>query len=113
MTPAKYRPLTFGVTRAVLRDGETGVHYLRADNALPPYPERLTDRLVHWAQVRPDQTLFARRVKNADGSTGDWRHISFAQALDAARRIGQGLLNRGLSTERPVLILSENDLEHA
>ncbi|MDP1895596.1 MAG: feruloyl-CoA synthase [Hydrogenophaga sp.] len=113
MTPSKYRPLTFGVTRAVLRDGETGVHYLRADNALPPYPERLTDRLVHWAQVRPDQTLFARRVKNADGSTGDWRHISFAQALDAARRIGQGLLNRGLSTERPVLILSENDLEHA
>ncbi|MDO9479223.1 MAG: feruloyl-CoA synthase [Hydrogenophaga sp.] len=113
MTPAKYRPLTFGVTRAVLRDGETGVHYLRADNALPPYPERLTDRLVHWAQVRPDQTLFARRVKNANGSTGDWRHISFAQALDAARRIGQGLLNRGLSTERPVLILSENDLEHA
>lgn len=113
MTTAKYRPLTFGVTRAVLRDGETGVHYLRADNALPPYPERLTDRLVHWAQVRPDQTLFARRVKNADGSSGDWRHITYAQALDAARRIGQGLLNRGLSAERPVLILSENDLEHA
>lgn len=113
MTAAQYRPLTFGVTRAVLRDGETGVHYLRADNALPPYPERLTDRLVHWAKERPDQTLFARRVKNADGSTGDWRHISFAQALDAARRIGQGLLDRGLSAERPVLILSENDLEHA
>jgi feruloyl-CoA synthase len=113
MTVAKYRPLTFGVTRAVLRDGETGVHYLRADNTLPPYPERLTDRLVHWAKERPDQTLFARRVKNADGSTGDWRHISFAQALDAARRIGQGLLDRGLSAERPVLILSENDLEHA
>jgi len=113
MTAAQYRPLTFGVTRAVLRDGETGVHYLRADNALPPYPERLTDRLVHWAKERPDQTLFARRVKNADGSTGDWRHISFAQALNAARRIGQGLLDRGLSAERPVLILSENDLEHA
>ena len=46
-------------------------------------------------------------------ASGDWRHISFAQALDAARRIGQGLLDRGLSAERPVLILSENDLEHA
>jgi len=113
MTVAKYRPLTFGVTRAVLRDGETGVHYLRADNSLPPYPERLTDRLLHWAKERPDQTLFARRVKNADGSNGDWRHITFAQALDTARRIGQGLLDRGLSAERPVLILSENDLEHA
>lgn len=113
MTAAKYRPLKFGVTRATLRDGETGVHYLRADQDLGPYPGRLTDRLVHWAQERPDQTLFARRVKNADGSSGDWKHITFAQALDAARRIGQGLLNRGLSAERPVLILSENDLEHA
>lgn len=113
MSTAKYRPLKFGVTRATLRDGETGVHYLRADQDLGPYPARLTDRLVHWAQVRPDQTLFARRVKNANGSSGDWKHISFAQALDAARRIGQGLLNRGLSAERPVLILSENDLEHA
>ena len=113
MTAAKYRPLKFGVTRATLRDGDTGVHYLAADQALLPIPDRLTDRLVHWAKERPDQTLFARRVKNADGSTGDWQHITFAQALDAARRIGQGLLNRGLSAERPVLILSENDLEHA
>ena len=112
-TMAKYRPLTFGVTRATLRDGAQGTHYLSADQDLPPFPERITDRLVHWARTRPDQTVFARRTKNADGSTGDWRHITFAQALDAARRIGQGLLNRGLSTERPVLILSENDLEHA
>ena len=113
MTAAQYRPLTFGVTQATLRDGATGVHYLVADQALAPYPDRLTDRLVHWAQVRPQQTLFARRGRNADGSSGDWQHISFAQALDAARRIGQGLINRGLSAEKPVLILSENDLEHA
>jgi feruloyl-CoA synthase len=113
MTAAKYRPLTFGVTRATLRDGVTGTHYLRADQDLASFPARLTDRLVHWAQERPHQTLFARRAKNADGSSGDWKHITFAQALDAARRIGQGLLDRGLSAERPVLILSENDLEHA
>ena len=112
-TMARYRPLTFGVTRATLRDGAPGTHYLNADQDLPPFPERITDRLVHWAQTRPDQTVFARRTKNADGSTGDWRHITFAQALDAARRIGQALLNRGLSAEKPVLILSENDLEHA
>ncbi len=113
MTSARYRPMTFGVTRAILRDGAAGTHYLRAEQALPPYPERLTERLVHWARERPDQTLFARREKLADGSSGEWKRISFAQALDAARRIGQGLLNRNLSPDRPVLILSENDLEHA
>lgn len=112
-TTAKYRPLKFGVTRATLRDGNPGVHYLRADQALDAFPERITDRLVHWARTEPGRTLFARRVKQADGSSGDWKHISFAQALDAARRIGQGLIDRGLSVERPVLILSENDLEHA
>ncbi|QHE78348.1 feruloyl-CoA synthase [Hydrogenophaga sp. PBL-H3] len=110
---ARYRPLKFGVTRATLRDGAQGTHYLSADQDLPPFPERITDRLVHWAKTRPEQTVFARRTRNADGTTGDWRHITFAQALDAARRIGQGLINRGLSSERPVLILSENDLEHA
>jgi feruloyl-CoA synthase len=113
MTTAKYRPLTFGVTRATLRDGSGGVHYLKADQPLPPFPERLTDRLLHWARERPEQTLFARRARNADGSSGDWQHVTFSQALDAARRIGQALLDRGLSAERPVLILSENDLEHA
>jgi feruloyl-CoA synthase len=54
-----------------------------------------------------------RAASAADGSTGDWRHISYAQALDAARSIGQALLDRGLNAERPVVILSENDLEHA
>ncbi|MDO9438716.1 feruloyl-CoA synthase [Hydrogenophaga sp.] len=113
MSAPKYRPLKFGVTRASLRNGAPGVQYLRAEQDLAPFPDRMTDRLVHWAQTRPEQTLFARRTKNADGATGDWRHVSFAQALDAARRIGQALLDRGLSAEKPVLILSENDIEHA
>jgi feruloyl-CoA synthase len=113
MNTQKYRPLTYGVTRSVLRDGAPGTHYLRAEQDLLPYPERITDRLVHWTRERPEQTLFAQRVKSTDGSSGDWRHLSYAQALAGARRIAQALLNRSLSAERPVLILSENDLEHA
>ncbi|HSV46919.1 MAG TPA: AMP-binding protein, partial [Ramlibacter sp.] len=109
----KYRPLTFGVTRVAVREGKDGVRYLRADQELLPYAQRMTDRLVHWAQVAPQRTFMARRVRNADGSTGDWRHISFAQALESARRIGQALLDRKLGPERPVAILSDNDLEHA
>jgi feruloyl-CoA synthase len=38
--------------------------------------------------------------------------LSYAEVLDRARRIGQSLLDRGLSAERPLLILSGNDLEH-
>ena len=113
MSSPKFRPLRFGVTRVTLKDGVPGTHYLKADQDLTAYPDRLTDRLQHWAHKKPDQTLFARRVKLPDGSLGEWRHVTYAQAWNTARNIAQGLINRGLSAERPVVILSENSLEHA
>ena len=113
MTAVKFRDMKFGVTRVNMREGQNGIRYMMADQALAPYAERMTDRLVHWAKEKPEQTLFARRVKNADGTSGDWQHISFSQALDSARHIAQGLINRRLSADRPVVILSENDLEQA
>jgi len=113
MTSAKYRPLTFGVTRVVLRDGAPGVHYLRAEQPLQDYPARMTDRLKHWAQVAPDRTFLARRTRLADGKTGDWQHVTYAQAWAAARSIAQALINRLLSDKHPVVLLSGNDLEHA
>jgi feruloyl-CoA synthase len=107
--PPVYRDFPFGVTRAVLRHAG-GSHYLRCEQDLAPYATRMTDRLLHWAQRKPDATLLAQRDAALGG---DWRHLSFAQALDAARRIGQALLDRGLSAERPLVILSENSLDHA
>ncbi len=113
MSAPKFRPLRFGVTRVTLKDGVPGTHYLKADQELQAFPDRLTDRLQHWAHNKPTQTLFARRVKLADGSLGDWRHVTYAEAWATARNIAQGLINRGLNAERPVVILSENSLEHA
>ena len=113
MSTVKYRPLEFPVNRVAVREGPDGVRYLRADHELGDYAHRMTDRLVHWANVAPDRTFMARRVRQADGSTGEWRHISYREALASARSIGQALLDRGLSPERPVAILSDNDLEHA
>ena len=84
--------------------------HLRLRSTLPlgPFPARLTDRLIEYAAAVPERTLFARR-----GPDGAWRTLTYAQALERARRLGQALLDRGLSAEHPLLILSENDLEHA
>ena len=109
----KFRPFTFGVTRGRVHtlDGNT---YLNADQALQPYAHRMTDLLVHWANVAPDRVLFARR-QQIPGSIagGPWKTITFKQTLDAAKSIGQALLDRGLNADRPLVILSENGLEHA
>jgi feruloyl-CoA synthase len=113
MTVPKFRPLTFGVTSVTLRNGVLGAHYLSAEQPLLACPDRITDRLQHWAYVAPDRSFMARREKLADGTTGEWRHVTYAQAWSSARNIAQSLINRKLSAERPVVILSENDLEHA
>ena len=84
-----------------------GGFLIKPDEALRPYPKVLTDRVAHWAKVSPNQVCIARR-----GADDEWRRLTYAQVWDSVRSIGQALLDRGLSADRPVAILSENDLEH-
>jgi feruloyl-CoA synthase len=79
----------------------------RAD-PLGPYPDKITERLVHWGRHVPARTWIAQRT-----AQGDWRRVAYGQALPTVRRIAQALLDLGLSVERPLLILSDNDIEHA
>ena len=113
MSAPKYRAMRYGITSVQVQTRDNGVQYVLADVPLGDYPRRMTDKLLHWARVTPERTYVARRKRLSDGSTGDWEHLTYAQALTAARRIGQALLDRGLSVDKPVLILSENSLEHA
>lgn len=59
---SKYRPLTFGVTRVALRDGEGGTQYLQAEQKLEDFPERITDRVQHWAHNAPERTFMAKQA---------------------------------------------------
>ncbi|MBD8530524.1 MULTISPECIES: feruloyl-CoA synthase [unclassified Massilia] len=86
---------------------EDGVWHVDAITPLAPFPARFTDRLVSGAKEHPERTLVARR-----GPDGEWIRLSYADVLQSARRIGQALLDRGLSEEHPLVILSGNDLEH-
>lgn len=112
-TAPKYRAMHYGITRVRLDHADNGVQFVQAEQALHAYPTRMTDKLLHWARETPERTFLARRQKLPDGRTGDWEHLSYGRALAGARRIGQALLARDLSAERPVVILSENSLEHA
>jgi feruloyl-CoA synthase len=75
---------------------------------LGPYPASMTDRLRHWAGLSPDRIYMAER-----GADGAWVSLTYAEALRRAEAVGEALLRRGLSAERPLAILSGNDLDHA
>jgi feruloyl-CoA synthase len=85
-----------------------GTLHLKSGRAMPDYPDRLTDRLLYWASVAPKRVFMAERA-----AEGSWRTITYEQTLERVRRIGAALLRRKLSAERPIVILSGNDLDHA
>ena len=104
---APLRHVRLRTSRARMERRPDGAIIVRPDESLGPYPRVLTERLVHWARVAPDRALAAKRQAN-----GRWRYLTYADALQKVRAIGQAFLDRGLSANRPVAILSENDLEH-
>ena len=105
---ARIREVRLGPFDLVLERRPDGTIRARSPHPLGAYPSRLTERLEHWAEHAPDRTFLARR----DGDRG-WRRLTYARTLEGVRRIGQALLERGLSAARPLAILSGNDLEHA
>lgn len=102
------RPISFGDPVIDIERRADGTIYLRPKRPLGDYPARITDRLHHWATMTPDRVFMAER----EGGRG-WRKITYAELLTASRHIASGLIQRGLSAERPVVILSGNSIDHA
>jgi feruloyl-CoA synthase len=105
---APLRAISFGDPAVTIERRDDGTIYLRPRVALSEYPLRLTDRLHHWANAEPNRVFMAEREAG-----GGWRQLSYAQLLTSSRHIASALLERGLSAENPVVILSGNSIDHA
>ncbi len=103
-----FRPARVGgCVSATVERRDGGVQVLRSTEPLQPFAARLTDRLEHFAATAPDRVFAAQR-----GADGAWVEVRYSQMLERAQRIGQALARRGLSADRPIAILSDNDLDH-
>src|SRR4051812_41730831 len=101
-----FRPVRLGDLRPLVeRDGE-GALRVRAAQPLGDYPRSITDRLAHWAGVAPDRTLLAWRAGSG------FARLTYGDALSRVRSVAQALLDRGVSADRPLAILSGNDVNH-
>src|SRR5882672_10356026 len=81
---------------------------VRSTIPVPPHPGKMTELLEHWAKHSPERVFLAKRN---DG--GDWRRITYRETLESVRHIAAALLERDLSLKRPLVLLSDNDIEHA
>jgi feruloyl-CoA synthase len=98
----KFAPATVSVERR-----PDGALVLRSPQELMPYARCAGEWLEKWALAAPERTFLAERA------AAGWRRVSYAEALRNARSIGAALLERGLSAERPVAVLSDNSVNHA
>src|SRR5262249_31775962 len=92
------------VAREERGGGEIG---LRAEGGLPPLPRSTGVWLWRWAEEAPERSFLAER-----DAAGGWRRISYRDAYQAALSIGEALLDRGLGPNQPVMVLSENSVDH-
>ena len=105
---APLRQVLLGPADVVVERRGDGAMLLRSPHPLPPHPRNLTERLIYWAEAAPERIFLAQR-----DAAGGWRTLTYAATLVAVRSIAAALLKRDLSADRPIVILSGNDIEHA
>ena len=107
MSKPPFASLRFAPAAVDVERRDDGVRVLRSPQQLRPYARCLGEYLERWAREAPERCFLAERADAV------WRRLTFGEALTKARAIGAALLARGLSAERPVLVLSDNAIDHA
>lgn len=84
-----------------------GSFVLRSPEPLLPYARCVGQWLEHWAVARPQQTFLAEQ------RDGQWFEMSYSQTRFQVGALAQGLLELDLPPGKPLVVLSENDIDHA
>jgi len=100
--------IDFAPARVNVERTADGGYLLSSPMPLEPYEANLGVMLRRWAREDPFRLFLGEK-----GPDGAWRTLSYGYAARLADCIAQGLIDRGLGPQRPVLILSGNSIGHA
>ena len=107
VTDAPRAQLEFAPARVTVEDLPGGGFILGSPMALEPYAANICAYLIDWAEKAPERTFLAER-----DAAGGWRRVAYREALGLVRSIAQALLDRAMTPDRPVMILSDNGIEN-
>ena len=105
--PALAQTLRLAEALVTIERRADGAQILRSPTELIDHKELVSDWLRYWNAHAPNRTLFAERRH------GEWVHLTYAQAWEQVLRLAEGLLKLGLGPKKPLMILSDNSIEHA
>jgi feruloyl-CoA synthase len=101
---------TLFATPAIVADRRAdGSILVKSTAPLQPGARCIGDWLEHWARQAPDRIFLADRA----GADAPWSTVTYRDALKQVRGAAAWILAQGLSADRPLVILSDNSVEHA
>jgi feruloyl-CoA synthase len=98
----------FAPSRVARDPRADGSVVLRSPTPLGGHARCVGEWLERWAAEAPQRPFLAER-----GRDGRWVTVGYAQALEQIRAIATWLLEAGLGPQRPLVVLSDNGIEHA
>lgn len=84
-----------------------GGFVLRSPEVLAPYARCVPEWLERWSRETPEAVFLAER--EGDG----WRELTFGAVRHLVGAIAQALIDLDLPAGRPVVVLSDNSIDHA
>ncbi|MCC8939377.1 feruloyl-CoA synthase [Bradyrhizobium sp. Arg68] len=103
-------PQSLFATPAIVADRRAdGSILVRSTTPLKDSARCVGDWLEHWARQRPDRIFLGERAS----AELPWTTVSYRDALAIVRAAASWILTQGLSAQRPLVILSDNGIDHA
>src|SRR6476660_480834 len=103
-------PATLFATPEIVAERRAdGSILLRSATLLQPSARCVGDWLEHWARQTPERIFLGER----SSVDAPWTTLTYKEALRLVRSAAAWILAQGLSTERPLVVLSDNSIDHA
>ena len=99
----------FATPEIVAERRADGSIWLKSATPLQPGARCVGDWLEQWARQMPDRIFLGER-SNVDAP---WTTVTYKDALQQVRSVAAWILAQGLSAEHPLVILSDNSIDHA
>ncbi len=96
----------FAPARVDVEPLQDGGVILRSPLKLEAYATSICTYLVDWAERAPERVFLGERL-----ASGGWRRVTYGEALTSVRALAQALLTHEVTTDRPLMILSDNSIE--
>ncbi|RVU26419.1 feruloyl-CoA synthase [Sandaracinomonas limnophila] len=102
-----YKKVHFGPNKTRTFLDENGLLHYQLLEEVKEYPHRFTDRLMHFASVKPQQAFLSKKNQEI------WQSLTFSEAFSLVEKLSQVFIDFDFKRDEGLVILSENSIEHA